>query len=559
MLINDTIVRRAQLGAVALITLFGASACDEPDLVFQVSTPGTGVAFVGLPDPIVVTVTNAGGSDATLGEISAQAIGVVSPFALDTTRTTCQTGMLLAKSGGACQLYLVLAATQAGEYRMTLELDYEWGSGSARSESEELVVRAVLPLEGFTGTFDYGPKPLQSTARQEFYVRNPTTSEVVLGDVSAEGLGLKPPFYRSGGTCVTGQRLSDPTTGCSIGISFVPGAVQSFTQVAALRYSVANSPLFGFSNQLTLRGTGTAPVRVSANRVLSQLAAPGTPRRDTLTLTNWGGAAVTLGTVSDAALGLAAPFSVVGGTCTTGATLAPLTGSCTLQLQFSPTSVGTFTDELGLAYTDANGAAYSVPKALSSRAQASVSNNCFDTGCAAGQICSATAPGAGTCIDVPAPPPGCMAPCLWEARRHCLPVLGACTQEASTNPTLTCDLATGWAAHITTGGTPDIQTSATRLRQFGAECFSENRSYMPYFQASESSFTDGTLGIARARTPLFGNGTRNVECGPFTGAEHIPGTTFFVEQRTPECTAWTNQYLAATACRSVSPGMCSGL
>lgn len=376
--------------------------------------------------------------------------------------------------------------------------------------------------------------------------------------MSESGLGLAPPFHRSGGTCETGQRLA-LNTGCSIGISFVPTAVQSFTNTASVRYVVANSALLGFSNQLTLQGTGTAPVRVSANWVLSQPAAPGTSRRDTLTFTNWGDAAVTLGTVSDAALGLAAPFSVVGGTCTTGATLAPRTGSCTLELQFSPTTLGTFADELQLAYTDVNGATYSASKRLSSRAQASVSNNCFDTGCAVGQVCSAVAPGVGSCIDVPAPPPNCMAPCLWEARRHCLPVLGACTQEASTNPSLTCDIATGWALHVTTGGSPDIQTSHTRLRQFGAECFSESRKYIPYFQASESSFTDGAQGIARARTPLFGDGTRNVECGPFTGAEHIPGTTFFVEQRSPECTAWTNQYLAATACRSVRPGTCSGL
>lgn len=147
--IEDTaIVRRAQLGAIAIIALLGASACDEPDLLFTVSTPGTGVAYVGLSEPIIVTVTNGGGAGATLGDVSAQAIGLVSPFALDTTRTTCASGMLLLKSGGSCKLYLLLAATEAGEYRTPLDFDYSWGSGEARSESHELVVNAVLPLAG---------------------------------------------------------------------------------------------------------------------------------------------------------------------------------------------------------------------------------------------------------------------------------------------------------------------------------------------------------------------------------------------------------------------------
>ena len=52
-----------------------------------------------MPDPIILTVTNGGGSDATLGEVSAQTIGLISPFGLDATLTTCATGMLLPQSG----------------------------------------------------------------------------------------------------------------------------------------------------------------------------------------------------------------------------------------------------------------------------------------------------------------------------------------------------------------------------------------------------------------------------------------------------------------------------
>ncbi|HEY6558358.1 MAG TPA: choice-of-anchor D domain-containing protein [Polyangiaceae bacterium] len=499
-----------------------------------------------------MNVTNTGGADATLGEVSAAALGLAPPFTLDSTGTTCTTGMVLAKSSvGTCRLQILLMPTEIREYRQTLELDYSWGTGETRTLSQEIVMPTAPPLDVLARSIDYGVKPLHLSAPQEYTIRNRAATAVVLGDVTEAGLGLEPPFHRTGGTCVSGQSLTAHVS-CSIQISFVPTAVESFASPAVVRYHVAQSGTPELSAPFTLRGTGTVPVRVSANWPLSQPAAPGTIGRDTVTFTNWGGATATVRAVSSAALGLAPPFSLARTTCITGTTLSP-NGSCTLELEFSPTAIGTFEDELTLSYNYPDGATFFVSKRLSARAEANPSTNCFDTGCAAGQVCSATATGVGTCVDVPPPPPNCMAPCLWEARRHCLPVFGACTQEATTNSTLTCDANTGWTLEVWADPTPDVEHTSSSSRRFGAECFFERQFYVPYLLAYSATYTDGSQPIAFATRDF---GTRNVYCGPHTGAES--GLTPFVEWLTPECLAWASQYLGQTACQSVSTGTCSG-
>jgi hypothetical protein len=229
-------------------------------------------------------------------------------------------------------------------------------------------------------------------------------------------------------------------------------------------------------------------------------------------------------------------------------------------LQFSPTEIGTFQDELQLPYTYADGAAFSISKRLWSRAEANPSASCFDTGCPDGQICSAAAPGAGTCVNVPPPPPNCMAPCLWEARRHCLPAFGECAQETTSISTLTCDADTGWAMQSTRFRTSEGLGWESSYRRFGTECFAR-RTYdaTGIMYTVTSSYTDGSQPIAYVDDLFAQAGTRHVYCGPYTGTQAPPGVAPFVERQTPECSAWFDQYLAGTGCQSTSPGTCSGL
>ena len=77
------------------------------------------------------------------------------------------------------------------------------------------------------------------------------------------------------------------------------------------------------------------------------------------------------------------------------------------------------------------------------------STNCYDTGCPSQHVCKEQpgTPGFGSCLFVPDPPVHCMAPCLWEARKNCLPVMRNCVRSATYYPNLggaVCDLDTGW-------------------------------------------------------------------------------------------------------------------
>lgn len=95
---------------------------------------------------------------------------------------------------------------------------------------------------------------------------------------------------------------------------------------------------------------GSASLSFSGDTGDFRNVAVGVPQSHTLKIVNSGNEAAVLGAIGDEALGLAAPFSVTGGTCVSGGTVAPNGGSCTLILTFSPTAAGVFSDRLTVKY-----------------------------------------------------------------------------------------------------------------------------------------------------------------------------------------------------------------
>ena len=71
-----------------------------------------------------------------------------------------------------------------------------------------------------------------------------------------------------------------------------------------------------------------------------------------LMVTNIGGIAATLGTLSASGLGLASPFGFDGGTCQTGGAVAANGGTCTLAITFAPTDAGVMNDSVDLSYSN---------------------------------------------------------------------------------------------------------------------------------------------------------------------------------------------------------------
>jgi hypothetical protein len=124
-------------------------------------------------------------------------------------------------------------------------------------------------------------------------------------------------------------------------ITTVAGGFQSAGSAAA------NSPAalaFDPAGNLVFSDTGNNAIRQYAPAGTSPF--PATPvgtaaAPQTLTLSNIGNLPVTIASADSFTLGgNAADFSLTGGTCLSGATLAASTGSCTLQIGFTPTAAG---------------------------------------------------------------------------------------------------------------------------------------------------------------------------------------------------------------------------
>lgn len=184
---------------------------------------------------------------------------------------------------------------------------------------------------------------------------------------------------------------------------------------------------------------------------------------------------------------------------------------------------------------------------------ADAATDCFQSGCGIQQVCKGRTRN-GTCIDVPPPPENCMAPCLWEARRNCLPVMGACNYDSLLIPprnwTRYCDAKTDWTKLFWYGSAG----YETELQRAGQQCYR-------WFKASGASwvwYEDATGPIAVA----FGEESapeRTVYCGPY-GIENTPpppDAPSFTEINSAECQRWKDTYLSLTECRTHESGTCT--
>ncbi len=159
------------------------------------------------------------------------------------------------------------------------------------------------------------------------------------------------PFARPtlGGTC--GATLA-ANTSCTINVVFTPTATGPATgtvTITAAGVGVVNSPV-------ALTGTGVAPrsATVSPSPLAFGNLATGTTAILNLTVTSTGNTALAGGTFSN----LAAPFSrITTGTFPAGApncgVALAVGASCTIKVQYAPTTTTTSTASLAVAYTGA--------------------------------------------------------------------------------------------------------------------------------------------------------------------------------------------------------------
>jgi hypothetical protein len=557
-------VRCSQWAVVILAPLLAAPACEE-EAALAVQFRPILSAPVGRADTRIVRVVNTGALDAKLGEVSAAALGLAAPFSL-VPGGTCVSGGVVPKGYGSCEFVIGFNAPQARQYSDDFTLAYAPAAGG---ESRTLVVpvvgtgeepiRVTAPYRAFTN------RPLATVTDAEVVVQNHGGYAVTLGDVGGGRLGLTPPFSAVGGTCASGAVLA-PNGTCTIVVRFAATQLGVFDDVLGFEYNWAESGAGPVPAGTPIHGSTVVPITLAADPLLLAPVAVGATAQQVIVVKNSGGAPAVLGTISDAALGLAAPFALSGGSCSTGLALAPNGGSCTLNVTFAPTSAGAANANLVLRYTFGAFGSRSVSHTIPATAVAPSSTDCYATGCGTGQVCaqiSSNASGAGTCVSVPDPPAGCMAPCLWEARKKCLPVLGACNSEITNDPAdstrqteTLCDPRTRWAERDERLYQSVVIGSS--YRNNGATCFTSGMK-MVGANYYEQPYTDGTGPIAVGLFLVPNDGTRSVWCGPHTSVAGLDPADAYKESITaPECVAWQRQYLDWTRCRSQASGSCAG-
>ena len=393
--------------------------------------------------------------------------------------------------------------------------------------------QAILRWDGT----DIGTVALGSVVNQTYEFMNSGGGSTKLTRIELPASDVSSAFSIAGGTCRPGLTLTAGQR-CTVIVRFTPPDVGYYSQPLVVSGSG------GAGTELYVNASVEPAVTLSDGPSFAFGAVSlGTSLTNTLTLTNVSSVNQTLSSISDAGVGLAAPFALSGGSCATGLTLAP-NATCTLAVTYAPTAGGFVHDSVDVPYYFLGGSStgYRVSRPVTGRG-ISDQNNCFEAGCPAQHVCkeiTSNSTETGTCVFVPPPPENCMAPCLWEARKNCLPVMSQCKSEnlnIGLGVTATCDLRSGWTDF-------SYQWLSGRWidesQKDGQTCFeSETGGY--YFPRGSVFYSDGTSSIGRA---LGEEGSdRGVICAD--GTEHQ-------ELNSAACTEWKNTYFGLTECRSTS-------
>jgi Abnormal spindle-like microcephaly-assoc'd, ASPM-SPD-2-Hydin len=262
-------------------------------------------------------------------------------------------------SGPQCVLIPLLTLDML-RYRLIIDFDPTFSSFTAsfigQTGNTSLVfatLNSTRPEITVTDSVAFGNVTELTDTTQIITVTNAGTADLLLGTVGGAN-PLAGPFSLVSDTC-TGATVS-PSSTCTFGVQFAPGAVGSFSDSLDIPSNDADEPTV----TVAVSGTG-APTPVPNIRVSDSLAPTtdqsvpfgtatlGTTATATVTVTNDGNANLVLGTVASAN-GLLAPFSLLNDACS-GQTVAPAAG-CNVTVQFQPTGTGAFADSFDIPSND---------------------------------------------------------------------------------------------------------------------------------------------------------------------------------------------------------------
>ena len=342
---------------------------------------------------LVSLVTNTGAFN-----VNFSAVGVSGKNASDFAVDASQCGATLAV-GSSCNLIVTFAPSGSGARVATITLADDAAGSPQKIALSGTGVLAVTTLSFNATAFDFGPQNLGTSSLWNLAVSSNGSVGTTFTSVSLSGPNAGD-FSISGNTCQGAQYF------CGLTVTFVPGGIGPRSAVLSFSDSAVGSP-----QTVTLSGTGqavTTTLSVSPKQVnfgalnLTQISPA-----QTVTLTNTGTTAITLGTTAivgaNAADFLVSDDTFTGNACTNSLAVG---GTCTVSLTFSPKAVGPRAATLQIA-SDAKGSPQSI--ALTGRglptstllfSPSAISFNKIKVGASASRSMTITNAGAGaTSID----------------------------------------------------------------------------------------------------------------------------------------------------------------
>jgi hypothetical protein len=291
--------------------------------------------------PQTVTLTNAGG-----GALNGINVAVTAPFSRPTGAAggTCGTSL---GAHGNCTINVVFTPTALGAASGTLTVTATNGTvnGSPVTLSGTGANNTVTVAPA---TLAFGNWATGTTSPAQTLTVTNTSSTTLTGVTVTFAGGTPQPFSRpagtAGGTCTTTIVLA-PNATCTINVVFAPTTAASFSRTVAA--TIAGATVTPATVALT--GAGVAMAVTPASLTFAAQAV-GTPTAlQTLTVRNSTGGTRTLTIAFTGPFSRATLLQGGGGTC--GTTLAN-SASCTINVVFTPTAVGSAT---GTAAITTNG------------------------------------------------------------------------------------------------------------------------------------------------------------------------------------------------------------
>ncbi len=286
----------------------------QPLIHINPTTIDFGNVCAGNASEKAVTIRNDGDCPGLLGAIGSPA----APFNI--VGGTCSNNQTL-NPGGSCSVIVRFTPPSAGSFNSSFAISSVNVTVAGTGRQQNI---ALSP-----GNVDFGNVCAGNASEKAVTVRNDGDCPGLLGAIGSPAA----PFSIVGGTCSNNQTLN-PGGSCSVIVRFTPPSVGSF-----------NSSFTISSVNVTVAGTGRQqnialnPANVDFGNVCA-----GNSLEQAVTVQNAGDCSINLGTIGAPA----APFSIVGGTCSNNQTLIP-NGSCTVTVRFTPTSAGSFNSSLAIA------------------------------------------------------------------------------------------------------------------------------------------------------------------------------------------------------------------